>query len=285
LKNKIIFWIFAISFAATLMVKIFSLAFENNTNNDVYETIPKEDVCVVLTYHRVRDRNLWNQAIEKLTNNKELSSYSVYTDEFQNHIDYLYESGAYFTTPEELETFRQSGNFPDKCVLICFDDADVSVYENAFPILQEKNIPFTLFVIAGQVDNKDFNNLEIASWEQLRTMKDSGLANFGSHTCDMHYLEDNQAGFLEEGMYEEFKIDIEKSREVIKEELGVAVTSLAYPFGEASEVVADSVKEAGFNSAFILSPHPVDTISNAYYQCRYLVGRDNFYKIVVPWIE
>lgn len=284
MKNKIIFWIFAVIFAAALMVKIFSLAFENAVS-DVYESIPKEDVCVVLTYHRVRNRNPWNQAIEKFTNNKELSSYSVYTDEFQNQIDYLYESGAYFTTPEELETFRQSGNFPDKCVLICFDDADVSVYENAFPILKEKNIPFTLFVIAGQAGNKDFNNLEISSWDQLRTMKESGLAHFGSHTYDMHYLEDNQAGFLEEGMYEEFKNDIKRSRVALKEELGVEVTSLAYPFGETSDVVADSVREAGFTSAFILSPHPVDTMSNPYYQCRYLVDRDNFDKIVVPWLE
>ena len=212
-------------------------------------------------------------------------SQPLFTDEFQSHIDYLYESGAYFTTPEELESFKQRGNFPDKCVLICFDDADVSVYENAFPILKEKNIPFTLFVIAGQAGNKDFNNLEISSWEQLRIMKDSGLAHFGSHTYDMHYLEDDQAGFLEEGMYGEFRIDIEKSRKVIKEELGVEVTSLAYPFGETSDVVADSVREAGFNSAFILSPHPVDSASNAYYQCRYLVDRNNFDKILIPWLE
>nr|WP_300090194.1 polysaccharide deacetylase family protein [Sedimentibacter sp.] len=285
MKNKIIFTVFAVIMAAALMVKIFSLAFEKDAVNDVYAAIPKEDVGVVLTYHRVRDRNLWNQAIEKMTNNNELSSYSVYTDEFQEHIDYLYESGAYFTTPEELKEFRQRGDFPDKCVLICFDDADVSVYENAFPILKEKNIPFTLFVIAGQAGNKDFNNLEIASWEQLRIMRDSGLVHFGSHTYDMHYLEDNQAGFLEEEMYEEFKSDIEKSREVIKKELGIEVTSLAYPFGDASEAVAKSVIEAGFKSAYILSPHPVDSVSNAYYQCRYLVNRDNFNKIVVPWME
>lgn len=284
MKNKI-FYTFAVILAVALTVKIFFLVFEKSVNNDVYESIQKEDVCVVLTYHRVRNRNPWNQAIEKLTNNKELTSYSVYTDEFKNHIEYLYESGAYFTTPDELEKFRQSGKFPHKCVLICFDDADVSVYENAFPILKEKNIPFTLFVIAGQVGNKDFNNLEISSWEQLRIMKDSGLAYFGSHTYDMHYLEDNQAGFLEEGMYEEFKTDIEKSREVIKKELGVEVSSLAYPFGEASDVVADSVREAGFDSAFILSPHPVDSASNAYYQCRYLVDRYNFDKIVIPWFE
>ncbi len=86
-------------------------------------------------------------------------------------------------------------------------------------------------------------------------------------------------------MYEEFKSDIEKSRLVIKEEVGVEIESLAYPFGETSDVVADSVSEAGFKSAFILSPHPVDSASNAYYQCRYLVNRDNFDKIVVPWLE
>ena len=86
-------------------------------------------------------------------------------------------------------------------------------------------------------------------------------------------------------MYEEFKDDIEKSREVLKNQLDVEVTSLAYPFGETSDQVARSVSEAGFTGAFILSPHPVDSISNPYQQCRYLIDRENFYKIIVPWLE
>lgn len=285
MKKKILPLAIIVCLTAAVVTKIFLLLADKEQNKDVYLPIPKENVCIILTYHRVRSQNIWNTSVEKLTNNKELKNYSVYTDEFIKQIDYLKDAGAYFATLEELDEFRNKGEFPDKCVLISFDDVDISVYKNAFPVLKEKNIPFTLFIIAGHVGNKDFNNLELASWEQLREMKNSGLVSFGSHTYDMHYLEDDKASFLDEEMYEEFKEDIEKSREVLKNQLDVEVTSLAYPFGETTDQVARSVSEAGFTGAFILSPHPVDSFSNPYYQCRYLIDRENFYKIIVPWLE
>lgn len=288
--RKKIFPLLIVTCLAVVMIAIIAkvLALALNTDvkeNDVYASIPKENVCVALNYHRVRDFSIWDKVIEKLTDNKELITYSLYRDEFRSQMDYLIKSGAYFATPEELAEFRKEGVFPDKCVFISFDDVDISVYNYAFPILKERKIPFTLFIIAGQVGNKDFNNFEMASWEQLHEMKDSGLASFGSHTYDMHYLEDGKAQFLDENMLDEFKKDIIKSKEVIQKELGIETTCLAYPFGEHSDGVAKCVKDAGFKDAFILSPHPIDSHSDLYSQCRYLIDRVNFDKIIIPWLE
>ena len=61
-----------------------------------------------------------------------------------------------------LERYQEVGEFPEKCIWISFDDVDEAVYQNTFPILKENNIPFTLFVITGQV-GKDFGNLKLAS--------------------------------------------------------------------------------------------------------------------------
>lgn len=268
------------------IAKVLTLALNTNVKaNDVYSSISKENVCVALNYHRVRDFSIWDKAIEKFTDNKELTTYSIYKDEFCSQMDYLIKSGAYFATPEELAEFRKEGIFPDKCVLISFDDVDISVYNNAFPILKERKIPFTLFIIGGQVGNKDFNNFEMASWDQLREMKDSGLASFGSHTYNMHYLEDGKAQFLDENMLDKFEKDIKKSREIIQKELGIEITCLAYPFGDDSDRVAKCVKDAGFKDAFILSPHPIDSHSDPYSQCRYLIDRVNFKNIIIQWLE
>jgi intercellular adhesin biosynthesis polysaccharide N-deacetylase len=285
-KKKILTLTVLISFIILLGLKIISLLIKDDELlSETYEPIPKGNVCVALTYHRVRDYNLWNSTIEKLTNVKELTVYSVYEEDFEKQMDYLIDSGAYFATLQELNEFKEKGEFPDKCVWISFDDADISVYENAYPILKERKIPFTIFVIAGQVGSKDFKNFEMANWEQLREMRDSGLVSFGSHTYDMHYLEDDQAKFLNKEIYDNFKIDLVKSREVLEKELKVSISSFAYPFGESSDEVVKSVIEAGFKNAFILSPHIIDNSSNEFYQCRYLIDKNNFYKIVVPWLE
>lgn len=268
-----------------ILIKIGWIVFHNNEDIETYQEIPGGNVCVGMDYHYIRDENIWDSTFEKVTKSEDLTKFTVYKDEFEKQINQLIESNAYFATLEEVEAFRKSGNYPDKCVWISFDDGDESVYRNAFPFLKEKRIPFTMFIIASQVGNKDFNNLKLASWDQLREMRDSGLVTFGSHTYDMHYLQDDKAEFLYEDMYEQFKMDVKKSKEVMSDELGIEITSIAYPFGNTSDEVTKMVKEVGFKSAFILSPHPITQYNDSYYQNRYLIDKVNFYKIVVPWLK
>lgn len=261
------------------------MAFNNENEEEPLKKITEDNVCIALNYHRVRSNNIWFKGVEALTNSKKQSKYNVYDNEFKKQMIKLKEEGAYIATLDEIIKFRKIGKYPKKCVWISFDDLDRSVYENAFPILKEMNIPFTLFVIAGQVGNNDFSNLQMATWDQLKEMKNSGLASFGSHTYDMHYLENGKAAFLDSSNYEEFKRDIIKSKEVMHKELQVSIESIAYPFGETSDEITNIVKEAGFKDAFILRSKPINTDSDSYYQNRYLIDTDTFNEIIVPWIE
>ncbi|WP_252311419.1 polysaccharide deacetylase family protein [Sinobaca sp. H24] len=119
---------------------------------------------------------------------------------------------------------------------ISFDDADESIVDEALPILEERDIPFTVFVISGQVGEQDFESQPLADWGDLRTLRDSGLATIGSHTHDLHRLaEENQdkAIFLKEENKDMFEEDLARSVEVLESELDIEVTEFAYPFGEA----------------------------------------------------
>ncbi len=246
---------------------------------EIVRGITGENEVIPLTYHYIREDNLWNKTLEVLTQDEELTTYSVYVDEFERQIDILMDQGAYFATLEEVNYFRQIGEFPEKCVWISFDDADISVYEKAYPILKERGIPFSIFVIAGQVGSNDFNNLKICSWEQLREMRDSGLVSFGSHTYDMHYLEQGKAKFMYENNYEAFYKDIKESKKVLERELEVTIDSIAYPFGQASKDVIEIVQEAGYKSAYTLGQSPIDKESQSYYQSRYLINKTSFEKL------
>ncbi|MCS0543202.1 polysaccharide deacetylase family protein, partial [Aeromonas veronii] len=195
----------------------------------------------------------------------------------------LKEHGATFVTLDELREAKKTRTFPEKCNWISFDDIDVSVYENAFPILKENKIPFTLFIIAGQV-GKDYSNLEMASWEQLQIMINSGLATIGSHTYDMHYFSGDIPVFFLEGHYQDFQKDLKLSKNTLEEQLNVEVKDFAYPFGNARADLVDAIKQSGYETASILAPRSFTSENDNYWMNRILVNQPVFDEIVQQWI-
>lgn len=282
--GKIISRIILVFIVGIVVLKIFFLI---STEEEYINISPIGEVngCIGLNYHRVRTPNWWNKTVELVTQNKELTTYNVYADEFEYQMTQLQEAGVYFASLNDLSKFRESNTYPQKCVWISFDDVEESVYENAFPILKSKNIPFTLFVITGHVGTKNFNNLQLSSWDELREMQESGLVSFGSHTYDMHYLINNKAVFLNSGYQSEFKDDILRSKEIIETELGVNISTIAYPYGVTSDEITEIVKECGFKSAFILHSAPITNENDVYYQNRYLMDKRVFADFILPWVN
>lgn len=241
---------------------------------------------LALNYHRVRKDHLITKVLESITVSDELMYYSVYESELEKHMNILIENGVNFLTPLDIRRYQEGGGIPEKSVWISFDDVDVSVYENAFPILKKHQIPFTLFVIAGHVGSNDFENLDLASWQQIQEMVDSGLATVGSHTYDMHKLKDNQAVFFDPKEHGSFLEDITKSKSIIESKLSnVEVLDFAYPYGVANDELSVLVKQAGFKSAYILHSDTASSNSNPYMQNRLLTDHIAFKKLVKPWIK
>lgn len=242
--------------------------------------------CLALNYHRVREDRMSTKILESLSGSEELSLYSVYDDEFEYQMKTLKEEKAYFATVEEILHFQEQGEFPDRCVWISFDDIDRTVYEQAFPVMKKYEIPFTIFLIASQVGNDSFNNLEMASWEEIQEMVDSGLTDVGTHSYDMHYLEGEAPSFFEPANYEAFVQDLVKSRETIESNLtGVEVLDYAYPFGEGKAELAELIRDNGFRTAFILAPRVIDPDNDPYWMNRILVDPKIFEAVVLPWIH
>ncbi|MDN5708965.1 MAG: polysaccharide deacetylase family protein [Planococcus sp. (in: firmicutes)] len=244
-----------------------------------------ENGCLGLNYHRVQNDDLLVKSARSVLQTNELVQYSVLQSEFKAQIDALVAADANFLNEEQLLKAKASGDFPEKCVWISFDDIDVSVYENAFPVLKEANVPFTLFVIAGQVGNKDFSNLEMSTWDQLREMKDSGLADFGSHTFDMHRFEGDTPVFLVPEQIDAFKKDLKKSVETIESELGVKVKSFAYPYGNTNERVVRALKEQGLEAGHILAPQTIRPLDDNYWINRIIVNQTTFDDVLLPYLE
>ncbi|MDD3840686.1 MAG: polysaccharide deacetylase family protein [Clostridia bacterium] len=278
----------ASSLFLVVFIIVFIIADKINVENTPAMSFPEpleKDGCLGLTYHRVRQDDIATKVIEHLTASDELRNYSVYKSEFQQHIQFLQEQGATFVTPSDLREFRKTGSHPEKCVWISFDDVDESVYENAFPILKEHQIPFTLFLIAGHVGDPDFDNLSLATWEQIQEMVDSGLATIGSHTYDMHYLVEDEPVFFDPDQKTAFLQDLIKSKHTIEANLtGVQVVDFAYPYGDGEDELVPIIEQAGFLSAYILAPRIISKQNALFWQNRILVDDAVFQEIVKPWL-
>ena len=286
--KKIAIWFTVIALISLFFIsrkELFVEAFSSDKPAMSFPQELKKDGCFGLNYHRVQNDSLLIKSARSILQSKELVQYSVLKSEFKEQIDTLTQAGAVFLNEEQLLKAKANNEFPEKCVWISFDDVDTSVYENAFPILKEAGVPFTLFVIAGHVGSDDFSNLEMASWDQLREMKESGLADFGSHTFDMHRFESETPVFLLPEQAEEFKKDLKKSVDTIESELDITVKSFAYPYGDTNKLVTRLVKEQGLEAGYILAPQVIQPEDDNFHINRIIVNQTTFNDVVLPYLE
>ena len=76
--------------------------------------------------------------------------------EFTRQMDYLSEAGFQTVTYPQIAAWLLEGTeLPERPVAIDFDDNRLAVLENAFPILSERGLKATVFVITDLADGKD----------------------------------------------------------------------------------------------------------------------------------
>lgn len=155
---------------------------------------------------------------------------------------------------DAMQRLRADEPLPDKSVAITFDDAYLSIYENAFPLLKERKWPFTVFVNTAAVDGQYGR---ILNWDQLREMKAAG-AQIANHSVNHPYLINRpQELTLDQWLTAE----VETAEQRIVKELGSSPRMLAYPYGEFNLDIAQWLKEHNY-LAFGQQSGPVGPMSN-----------------------
>ncbi len=158
---------------------------------------------------------------------------TVRTPDFLEEMDYLADHGYHTVTLADVY-LAMAGirSLPDKPVALTFDDGGLDNYQVAFPILRERRLTATFFVItktvgaAGQM-----------SWDQLREMADGGMS-IQSHTVSHPDLPGASDSRL--------RSELMGSREAIRQALGRPVYAVAYPAGSFDQRVIAAAKEAGY---------------------------------------
>ena len=132
-------------------------------------------------------------------------STNIKINEFINHIKILENSQISFIDPKNFED-ELINNKTQRKVLLTIDDGFESFYQNAWPVLKKKKIPFILFVSTREVGA--FNYM---SWDQIREINKENFVEIGNHSHTHEYLVDESK--------EVIISDIKKSMKIFKKEL------------------------------------------------------------------
>ena len=163
-------------------------------------------------------------------------STNIRISDFKEHIKLIKEKKIRFINADEFETSLNLKK-KERKVLITIDDAFLSFYENAWPILKKERIPFILFV-----NTREIGSFNYMSWDQIREISKEKFAHIGNHSHSHEYLVDKSAN--------EIIDDIKLSISILKKEIGYNSDFFSYPFGEYSSEFKKIIQEFRFKYAF-----------------------------------
>jgi len=135
-------------------------------------------------------------------------------------------------------------------VVVTFDDGTADFADVVLPVLVEHKVPALLYVATDFIDSgREFPDQGTPlSWSALADALTTGLVTIGSHT-HTHALFDR----LDPPAVDE---ELDRSRALIADRLGVTAHHFAYPKALAGSPAADRAVRARFRSAAVAGTRP-----------------------------
>ena len=184
------------------------------------QVFAESDHCVLLVYHRFTDDGP--------------KSTSVSPEVFRAHLSYLQDNDfEVLPLNEVIEALQANTTLPDKCVSLTADDGYQSIYDNAYPLLKEFQMPMAVFVSTEAID-KHFPAM--MSWQQLDEMSD--LVAVYNHGVSHSHLVDKESEMI--------SAEITDAQKRLEKELGTKTKFFAYPYGEFDDATYDQLQALGY---------------------------------------
>src|SRR5690606_26570493 len=199
---------------------------------------------------------------------------------------------------EDIWLARQGKKtLPNKALLLTFDDGALSSYSRVFPLLKQYNFPAVFAIPTSWINGntKDayeaYGKNNLMNWDQMREMQQSGLAEFASHSDNLHkgilanpqknmqpaaitrqYLPKYQRYESDQTYQKRIISDLKKSKVTLDTELVINTMAIFWPYGAVTKESELLAAKAGFPMSFSLGSMSTLADSGATYQRALAMG-------------
>ncbi len=160
---------------------------------------------------------------------------SVTPEQFSLHLDSMLDAG--YTTISLFDLWNHLENgvaLPPKPVVLTFDDGYLDNYENAFPLLIQRGMTATFFIVTGFIEEGRGGYI---TWPMVEEMYDAGMS-IESHSTRHFSLKNRDDEFL---IFEALR-----TKEIIEAKIGIAPRFVSYPAGEYDQNTIKVFDSAGY---------------------------------------
>jgi peptidoglycan/xylan/chitin deacetylase (PgdA/CDA1 family) len=199
----------------------------------------------ILCYHSVTK--------QQKSNSTDPHKLRLSIDSFRRHLDYLQTHYHIVSLDEFVRARRENTGLPANAAVLTFDDGVRNFLTVVAPLLLEKGLPVTSFIMTGESFTQEVSGrsgldgnwcLEdddsYLSWSEVRQLATQGVA-FGSHTCTHRALTDIP--------HAQAHAELEKSLDTLNSHLGSRSFPLSYPHGRTSEGISRLSESLGYSCA------------------------------------
>lgn len=174
--------------------------------------------------------------------------YCVIPAAFREQMAWLAGAGKNLIPLEKLvEALRSNTAIPTDSIVVTFDDGFECFQRNALPVLNEFNIPATMFAVAGMLGETN-SWMQAKGWPERRLMNASELRSIRASgiAIGCHGLTHTP---MPQATDEKLLCETAEARQILREAIGSDVTLFAYPHGAQGERERKAVSDAGFFAA------------------------------------
>lgn len=125
-------------------------------------------------------------------------------------------------------------------IALTFDDAYDSVYSTAAAILQERALPYTIFVDTEAVGNHGY-----MTWEQLQELAKREGVSIANHSAGHGHMARKQ-GEAQTDWKQRITRSLDSAQTKLQKKLGTELPLFAYPYGEFDQALEAEVANRGW---------------------------------------